>query len=350
MSDTVKVCFTCRKNDSKKFYNIQNYDTDKISYLDKLKTCITPDLIENDDMEMCGLCVKHLRICYKFRLTVLTSQEYLRNNDGSEELIKKEDVCDDFKFALSDSDLQYVKSESDCDDDFVNSDNYSSDDSSSKDIVSSLPKRHKKRKHHTKVSGDEIFTCEYCVAQFGKNWQLRKHLTRVHNEVRKFVCSYCSKEFKQAYHLKEHITSHTGEKNYTCPICEKKFQRQSSQRRHIKSHDAPPGHKTKRTPFLCTICGKSFPFSNGVQRHMRIHFGIKNFECKLCNRRFTQSTHLQVHMRTHTGEKPYICETCGEKFSLKSCMLKHINNRHYKSKNLVDDLPIFYFPKEFEQS
>jgi hypothetical protein len=370
MTDTTKTCFTCRKSDCSKFYSAQSYDTDKISYLEKLKTCVTADLvsspvysrnvcvnqiqfqIENDDMEMCWLCIKHLRISYKFRVTVLMSQEFLRKSEAMG-LIKKETECEDIKVFIDDDDHDCVKSESDSDGDcFVKSENYSSD-SSCKDIidsVSSLKKRRGKRKYDIKTKSVDNLSCEYCGAQFGKNWQLKKHLARVHNEIRKFVCTYCNKEFKQSYHLKEHITSHTGEKNYSCTICDKKFQRLSSQRRHIKSHDAPPGHKTKRTPFLCTICGKSFPFSNGVQRHMRIHLGIKNFECNLCNRKFTQSTHLQVHMRTHTGEKPYICDTCGEKFSLKSCMLKHINNRHYRSKTLVEELPIFYLQKDFDQS
>ncbi|XP_044267050.1 gastrula zinc finger protein XlCGF7.1-like [Tribolium madens] len=322
MSTEIKICFTCRKIDHKKYSNVRDFDTDMISYLEKLKTCVTTNLIETDSMEMCPLCIKYLRISYKFHMQVLTSQDLLQRDAIKEEFDESEN---------------YVKS--DCDSDF---DGFAKSDSVSK----------KRTKRNTKKSptSNEKFRCDHCATEYSKNWQLRKHLTRVHNDFRKFICNYCGKEFKQSYHLKEHITSHTGEKNYSCPICEKKFQRLSSQRRHIKSHDAPPGHKTKRTPFLCTICGKSFPFSNGVQRHMRIHLGIKNFECTWCNRRFTQSTHLQVHMRTHTGEKPYICDTCGEKFSLKSCLLKHKNTRHCNSQPLVDELPIFYLSKEFEQN
>ncbi|RZB40818.1 zf-H2C2 2 domain containing protein [Asbolus verrucosus] len=358
MTENPKMCFTCRKSDCNKFYNAQNCDSDKISYLDKLKSCVSTDLIEDDNMEMCWLCVKHLRISYKFRATVLMSQEVLRKNEElSVDLIKKEADCEDIKVYINSSEANYMKSESDSDTDCFGKSDYSSDDSSCKDIIDTvnsltkkIEKKRAKRKYNQKSKDDALLSCEYCGTQFSKQWQLKKHIARVHNEIRKFMCTYCNKEFKQSYHLKEHITSHTGEKNYSCPICDKKFQRLSSQRRHIKSHDAPPGHKTKRTPFLCTICGKSFPFSNGVQRHMRIHLGIKNFECSLCNRRFTQSTHLQVHMRTHTGEKPYICDTCGEKFSLKSCMLKHINNRHYGSKNLAEELPIFYLHKDFDQA
>lgn len=40
-----KICFTCRKTDSTKFYNVGNSDNDKVSYLEKLKICVTNDLV-----------------------------------------------------------------------------------------------------------------------------------------------------------------------------------------------------------------------------------------------------------------------------------------------------------------
>ncbi|EFA12659.1 zinc finger protein 530 [Tribolium castaneum] len=329
MSTGMKMCFTCRKVECGQFINVRDYDTDKIFFLEKLKTCIT-NLVETDNMEMCPICVKLLRISYKFHMQVLTSQDILKRESFKDESDRIFNTSDDFE--VKDDPDTFLSTS----DDFVKSD-CDSDNSANK-----KPKRRATKK---------TFLCDHCASEYPTKWQLRKHLARVHDDFRKFVCNYCGKEFKQSYHLKEHITSHTGEKNYSCPICEKTFQRLSSQRRHVKSHDAPPGHKTKRTPFLCTICGKSFPFSNGVQRHMRIHLGIKNFECSFCNRRFTQSTHLHVHMRTHTGEKPYICDTCGEKFSLKSCLLKHISTRHCKADNLANEMPIFFLTKEgFEQS
>lgn len=253
---------------------------------------------------MCWICIKHLRLSYNFRKTVLKAQEILKPK--AVVLLQEDDIDEPLE----------------CKADEV--DNFSSDEANVKEPIKS--------------------NCDYCGIQCKNQWELRRHLTKVHPDLRKFMCTYCGKAFKKSNHLKEHQTSHTGEKKYSCPICEKRFPRVASQKRHMRGHDRPLGHKTIRTPFLCTICGKNFPFSSGVQRHMRIHLGIKKFECNLCKRKFTQSTHLQVHMRTHTGEKPYICDICGQKFSLKACMLKHITNLHYDSKNLVDEISsMFYY-------
>lgn len=192
----------------------------------------------------------------------------------------------------------------------------------------------KLRKRKKQKSGS--YKCNFCDLHFSKVWKLNKHF-EVHIVDKKFVCTICNHAFKQSYHLREHMTTHTGERNFSCGVCGKKFQRMSSQKRHMRTHSAPPGEKSKKTPFLCNICGKSFPYSNGAQRHMRIHTGDKRYGCDVCGKKFNQSTHLKVHLRTHTGERPYMCNICGDAFSLKASMYKHMN-LHSDSKN---DIKIF---------
>lgn len=192
----------------------------------------------------------------------------------------------------------------------------------------------KLRKRKKQKSGS--YKCNFCDLHFSKVWKLNKHF-EMHTADKKFVCTVCNHAFKQSYHLREHITTHTGERNFTCGVCGKKFQRMSSQKRHMRTHSAPPGEKSKKTPFLCNICGKSFPYSNGAQRHMRIHTGDKRYGCDVCGKKFNQSTHLKVHLRTHTGERPYMCNICGDTFSLKASLHKHMNG-HSDTKN---DVKIF---------
>lgn len=297
-------------------------------------------------MEICGECIKELRIAYQFRTVILKSQETLKqytiqSDDNFMQPKPSVLAVRDIKLEDDDNKHDTVDSTFDMEELIVQNKDLKEEDTSSyilfnikseevKDFEVSIQSDESTEKAHEKKRrkddpDDQEFKCEPCELTFNKRWKLQKHNVRVHCAEKKFECTYCGRAFKQSFHLREHLASHTGEKSYACTYCDKTFQRLSSHRRHIRSHEAPPGQKTKRTPFLCTICGKSFPFSNGVQRHMRIHLGIKRHECSVCNRKFMQSTHLHVHMRTHTGEKPYICHTCGEAFSLNASLQKHMN-------------------------
>lgn len=301
-------------------------------------------------MEICADCIKELRIAYQFRAVILKSQETLK------QYTVRSDTCNDSLpqpkpsvLALRDIKLEddketVVDSSFDMEELLIENKDAKDETKECYDapgyLLFDIKADEVKEFETTFQSGETIqnprkkrkrdetqqeFKCQPCELTFNKRWKLQKHNIHVHCEAKKFECTYCGRSFKQSFHLREHLASHTGEKSYACTYCDKSFQRLSSHRRHIRSHEAPPGQKTKRTPFLCTICGKSFPFSNGVQRHMRIHLGIKKHECSVCKRKFMQSTHLHVHMRTHTGEKPYVCESCGEAFSLNASLQKHMN-------------------------
>lgn len=342
-------------------------------------------------MGICSQCVRHLRVSYKFRTTVIRSQttlkqQYHQINEIGERgnlfgakseggsnttsitenhLVDKlnEDCSNsnsginndaDIAIMSCDSDntdycLTGVKSDIKCDvPDFFNSSDCEINTVEVKEETSCTQTSRKwtrkksdnnRGKYTVQLTHQSEYKCEECNITFNQRWKLQKHASRIHSEEKTYICTYCNRAFKQSYHLREHLTSHTGERNYSCSFCGKTFQRISSQRRHVRSHEAAPGQKTKRTPFLCTICGKSFPFSNGVQRHMRIHLGIRKHQCTLCNRRFMQSTHLHVHMRTHTGEKPYICDTCGDAFSLNASLQKHMSiHRSLPKSNVLEDL------------
>lgn len=241
-------------------------------------------------------------------------------NEFKTNKIEQDDADDDMEFNIDD-----VK------------DDYDSDDGDS-DFALPIKKKHSVQQRYktsqNKPSPPKLketavrFKCTLCTMTFGQRWLMWKHMRKVHTVDKSYQCTYCDKTYKQPHNLKEHLATHTGVKEYNCTYCDKKFHRISSQKRHIRSHEAPPGQKSKRTPFLCTICGKNFPYTNSLQRHIRIHMGIKKHECQFCHRRFNQSTHLRVHMRTHTGEKPYVCDTCGEAFSLNASLQKHISVVH----------------------
>ncbi|KAB0796499.1 hypothetical protein PPYR_10560 [Photinus pyralis] len=388
MLGTLKMCYTCLEIKDDELIDVTALDFDSRTFLYKLQMCVSSHLDEHNSKLLCSECVKQLRVSYKFRATVLLSQDILnkRKNDllptvyegdptdvlykiavhrqffGSQCLIVNDPVdLNDLRETdknkapeLPSNEAAYfleLKSESAAQVDDIHNSQFTIADLINKfecskcNIVADsehhdcskynggyksakeikVKRRRVRVKRELAVLEDDItYECYHCATVFNKRWKLQKHITRVHTNVKKHICPYCAKSFKQSYHLREHLTSHTGERNYTCSYCEKTFQRISSLKRHSRSHERAPGEKTKKTPFLCTVCGKNFPFSNGVQRHMRTHLGIRNHECTVCHRRFTQSTHLHVHMRTHTGEKPYICDTCGEAFPLNASLQKHM--------------------------
>nr|XP_023020521.1 zinc finger protein 569-like isoform X2 [Leptinotarsa decemlineata] len=178
------------------------------------------------------------------------------------------------------------------------------------------------------------YPCDLCGTSFTSKSQFKYHSKTAHAPPKSHLCTICNKAFKHSHNLREHLTTHTRERNYHCDICNKTFHRLSSQNRHKQTHKAPPGEKTKKSPFLCSICGKNFPYSNGFQRHMRTHFAEKPHQCNICNRAFSQSTHLKVHLRTHSGERPFICSVCKSSFSLKATLRKHMKG-HKDSEDYV---------------
>ncbi|KAL3282228.1 hypothetical protein HHI36_005422 [Cryptolaemus montrouzieri] len=308
MNVVESVCSTCLKGNNSKLTNVTDLDYDGISLLDKLRACVSAELeVDSNNMiQMCQSCMDTLKLSYTFRELVLESLQTLKCFEENVYL-----DSDSVKSGLEDIKprILIVKDEV-------------SNNIESKDEINEIIEQMREE-----AIKQEELSCKECSLTFKRRNVLQQHFIKIHNKS-SFICVFCGNSFKTSFHLKEHITSHTGEKNYNCTHCEKAFPRLSSLKRHLKTHYAPPGQKTKKTPFLCTICGKNFPFSNGAARHMRTHFGVKTHECQICNKKFNQSTHLHVHMRTHSGEKPYICENCGERFTLKAGLHKHLRTRH----------------------
>ncbi|XP_044750139.1 zinc finger protein 567-like [Coccinella septempunctata] len=303
------ICSTCLRKNSGAI-KITDLDYDGRTFLEKLEACVFPKLeVHRENVpRICRVCITSLNLSFKFKKTATDSLRTLKY--------------------ISEKNVEYDDEEIDIkmESDFPNDNEL--DNSELDNAVLVL----------TKLTNGETsrniieLNCRECSLTFREQSEYEEHMVKSHNK--KLVCELCGKPFKTYSRLKEHVASHTREKNYNCTNCNKAFSRMSSLKRHMTTHYAPPGQKSKKTPFLCTICGKNFPFSNGATRHMRIHLGIKTHECQICHKQFNQSTHLQVHMRTHSGEKPYICEICGDCFSLKAGLHKHMKTKHKQEDKL----------------
>ena len=106
-------------------------------------------------------------------------------------------------------------------------------------------------------------------------------------------CKICNKLFAKMYNLKQHITAvHEGKKLFKCNISEDSFSSKGNMKTHIGIvHD---GIK----PFACVVCQAKFSFKRDVKIHMdTVHHKIRAFQCNFCNQTYAGAQHLKTHIR-----------------------------------------------------
>merc|ERR1711860_287648 len=176
------------------------------------------------------------------------------------------------------------------------------------------------------IKGHKTFACDQCWRTYTLIGRLRKHIESSHHpDGRKFACEVCGKMFLTHTTLHHHRMVH-DEKKFACqePGCELKFVHNFNLLRHMRRV-----HTTERN-FKCEECDKAFKTKCNLKDHMDRHRGVKKAFCEICKKGFWDNDKLNVHMRTHTGVKPYSCTVCLKAFSQKYDCTKHMKNVHSK--------------------
>ena len=173
--------------------------------------------------------------------------------------------------------------------------------------------------------------CELCQIEVLPT-TLRRHITRIHKNERKFQCKICQKCFKLDYTLKVHVQSHN--KKFKCQICSKKFSIQGRLNGHIKDYHENPNS------FGCDVCGKHFNQNSILYSHKKIHDKNrpKPFKCQQCDFATDRMDFYKNHQNYHKKQiekiaamkNPVKCEKCSTYCKNKQSLASHKFNVHPK--------------------
>ncbi|CAD6244320.1 GSCOCG00013343001-RA-CDS [Cotesia congregata] len=127
-------------------------------------------------------------------------------------------------------------------------------------------------KRHTKIHGLK-HQCKFeaCGVEFDNYTDLRQHLATHKKE---FRCPTCGKIFKWNSQFKRHIVIH-GKKNHACPIsgCYDKFHLEYQLEKHLdRVH--------QKMSFTCHECGSVYGYKSSLKTHIVKNHLLKNLKDK----------------------------------------------------------------------
>lgn len=115
-------------------------------------------------------------------------------------------------------------------------------------------------KNHKKLHLGKDFECNICRKTFITSTNLKYHLTRVHQGVKKYACNQCDKSYFTLQHLKVHQLSHLEKKAYTCDVCNRGITHYASLLSHMLLHTGKP--------FQCDHCSMAFTHRWRFGKHL----------------------------------------------------------------------------------
>lgn len=197
----------------------------------------------------------------------------------------------------------------------------------------------------TELKPDEDIHCElktespnninYCTICETETSSLKRHVNKMHMEVKNFFCDSCdfSSFFKQDLqnHMKSHLTKrkYFKESNeFYCENCGLKFNKKFHLNAHVKAK-----HTEKVRNHVCGVCGKGFYSSENLKKHVESH-NQKQLPCEFCGKLFSCINNLRTHLYYH-NEPKFVCdfEGCDKKFfmrkRLRSHMKAHLNQKDH---------------------
>ena len=158
--------------------------------------------------------------------------------------------------------------------------------------------------------------CHICGKTTKSKDNFELHMKKHKNEEKTVKCSECDKHFFTNFEMKKHISRVHKTDRFLCCQCDYSTAANSILKRHIRSV-----HSDERN-FICGTCGAAFKQKISLTQHeVSIHLNQRNFECEVCGKKFKRSSNLGTHRRIHTGDYAASCEKCGKQF-VQNCNYK----------------------------
>ena len=169
-------------------------------------------------------------------------------------------------------------------------------------------------------------------------------------------CRFCRHEVRPFYNTIQTIDDYKNAMkilhrtdNRTCSFCFFKCQDKYARERH---EDIVHKKEISEKKFKCCLCTKSYTNKSALDYHIdRKHDSnstSEKYSCDLCGKQFTSEGYVLTHKQLLHGDgsekSKNECEDCGQTFSARSCLNRHITEKHYgRNVNLdyIEDLDSF---------
>ena len=184
-------------------------------------------------------------------------------------------------------------------------------------------------KWHVHVKNEVHYQCPNCVRIIRDPRSWKKHISHVHEKVKKHQCQICEQKFSEKAKVTRHIqTIHSVLKPFPCDICKKSFGHSFNLKSHISSvHE-------KVRPFACNFCPYQCSYKIPLEQHIdNCHKKIKKFQCSKCLKSYSGKNNLRDHYdQVHDNLKLITCTTCQDKFSSRHQLYEHRLKMHDHNK------------------
>lgn len=164
-----------------------------------------------------------------------------------------------------------------------------------------------------------VWTCRKCLTELPTRKALvahrKTHKTddqepqtyKYDHNLEVYVCNTCSAEFQDKEEAEGHITKNHIE-TYSCDKCNMKFSNPYNFSCHMQQHN-------EDNMFKCCLCS----FSTSRRTCMLTHINMKHYHkyyytCKTCGKGFNDSVRFKEHENEHLGVKPFVCVVCTKSF------------------------------------
>lgn len=150
---------------------------------------------------------------------------------------------------------------------------------------------------HENIHTGNLFQCQSCPKSFIRLQYLRKHIKRLHTNLR-HICSSCNRSFLDKssldmHTIQNHLADTVTSRYFPCRLCDDKFVTKFKLYWHkVSMHRQPDAVK-----FICDYCQGVFAHRKYIVRHMDVHNDVKRFKCSHCNEHFSRKAYKHAHER-----------------------------------------------------